>query len=183
MDARWEQATKILKAGKVGVIPTDTIYGLVGSALNESVVDRVYRLKGRDFTKPCIILVSGVEDIDQFNIFSSKIEPANKYWPGPFSIVLPLSGSGLGKWRYLHRGKDSLAFRNPKHPSLSKLLKLTGPLIAPSANPEGEEPAKDINDAKKYFGDKVDFYLDEGELKNNPSKIISLINDKPDQLR
>lgn len=183
MDARWDQATKMLKAGNVGVIPTDTIYGLVASALKENAVERVYRLKGRDFTKPCIILVSEPADIKQFNILPGKIELANKYWPGPFSIVLPLTGLGLEKWEYLHRGKDSLAFRNPKHPSVLELLKHTGPLIAPSANPEGEEPARNINDAQKYFDDSVDFYVDEGELKNIPSKIISLINDKPEQLR
>lgn len=183
MDESWAEAASLLTAGKVGVIPTDTIYGLVASALNQDAVERVYRLKGRDFTKPCIILVSRPLEIKQFNILPVKIKLASNYWPGPFSIVLPFLDSYLGKWEYLHRGKESLAFRNPKHPSLHELLKHTGPLIAPSANPEGGEPAKNINVAKEYFGDSVDFYIDEGELNNNPSKIISLINDKPEQLR
>ncbi len=183
MDTNWKQAADLLKAGKVGVIPTDTIYGLVASALNERAVERVYSLKGRDFTKPCIILFSNLKDLGQFNLDPTKVTTAQDYWPGPFSIILPLPRPGLGKWEYLHRGKASLAFRNPKHSELQKLLERTGPLIAPSANPEGKKPAYNVQSARSYFGETVDFYVDGGELLGRPSRIISLLDDKPKQLR
>lgn len=183
MDIKAEETVKKLKEGQVGVIPTDTIYGLVASALLKHAVERVYALKGRDFTKPCIILLPDTKAIGQFTIKSDKIALATSYWPGPFSIILPLQLEGLTKWQYLHRGKNSLAFRCPDNPYLQKLLKKTGPLIAPSANPEGKQPARDIAAAKTYFGNTVDFYVDGGALDNNPSTIISLINDKPEYLR
>src|SRR5204863_149383 len=69
------------------------------------------------------------------------------------------------KFEYLHRGTNTLALRLPKDESLQNLLKKTGPLIAPSANVEGLPPAKNITDAKKYFGDGVDLYIDGGEIE------------------
>ena len=59
---------KILKEGGIGVLPTDTIYGLVGLALNKKTVDRIYRVRKREKTKPFIILISNVKDLELFNI-------------------------------------------------------------------------------------------------------------------
>ena len=58
-----------------------------------------------------------------------------------------------------------------------EILKQTGPLIAPSTNPQGFPPAKNIEEAKKYFGDKIDFYMDEGELTSDPSTLTKIIGD------
>jgi L-threonylcarbamoyladenylate synthase len=66
----------------------------------------------------------------------------------------------------------------PAKTKLRSLLKKTGPLAAPSANPEGLPPAKTIKEAKKYFRDRVDFYLDAGRLDSRPSAILSLKNGK-----
>jgi len=82
------------------------------------------------------------------------------------------------KFEYLHRGTKALAFRMPKDKDLISLLKATGPLIVPSANLEGKKPARDIKEAQKYFKKEVDFYIDSGTLKSEPSTIISLINGK-----
>ena len=58
------------------------------------------------------------------------------------------------------------------------LLKETGPLVAPSANPEGEIPAKNIEEARKYFGNKVDFYIDEGKIISEPSTLVRIDEDE-----
>jgi L-threonylcarbamoyladenylate synthase len=55
--------------------------------------------------------------------------------------------------------------------------------VAPSANPEGKEPAKTIEEAKRYFTDKVDFYVDAGKLDSQPSTLISIINGAIEVLR
>jgi len=78
----------------------------------------------------------------------------------------------------LHRGTKNLAFRIPKNQNFRKFLSKTGPLVAPSANSEGEEPAKTIEEAKKYFGKAVDFYLDGGKLTAKPSTLIKISNGK-----
>ena len=98
-----------------------------------------------------------------------------KYWPGKVSIIFPVSWtSDVRKLKYLHRGKKSLAFRLPAKKSLINLLEKTGPLVAPSANPEGKKPAAGIKEAKKYFGNQVDFYKSGGRAARNPSKIVSI---------
>jgi len=61
----------------------------------------------------------------------------------------------------------------PKNKELIEILRISGPLVAPSANPEGFKPAENIKEAKKYFGDKV-FYLNRGNLVSKPSKLIDL---------
>lgn len=150
---------KIIKNGGVGILPTDTLYGLVGQASSPAAIKRIYQLKGRKATQPSIILISSLRDLAQFGI---KPDPAmskilKRLWPGPVSIIL-----------------DHQAFRLPDQPALIKLLRQTGPLIAPSANPNGAPPATTIGGAKKYFGNQVDFYLDGGRLRGPASVLITL---------
>lgn len=164
-----EKAIKILKEDGIGVLATDTLYGLVGSALSPKTVERIYRIKGRDTTKPLIVLIGSLDDLKLFKVEADKKLLA-KYWPGKVSIILPCDNEDFA---YLHRGKKSLAFRFPKKESLITLLKETGPLVAPSANPEGSKPAETIKQAKEYFNDSIDFYLDEGKLTSLPSTLIA----------
>ena len=150
---------KSLKQGDIGVMPTDTLYGLVGSANSKEAVDRIYKIKGRNKKKKLIILISSINDLEKFNIKINEKQAKilEKFWPGKVSIIL-----------------NGVAFRLPAKKSLIKILKKTGPLVAPSANPEGSKPAENIREAKKYFGDKIDFYLSGKNLKSLPSSLIIL---------
>lgn len=173
---------EILKQGGVGVLATDTLYGLVGRALNKKTVRRIYQIKGRQPKKPLIILISSLNDL---NLFKIKISPTsrkalNKLWPGRVSIILDCPHK---QFFYLHRGTNTLAFRLPQKASLIKILKKIGPLTAPSVNPEGLGPAKTIKEAKKYFGRQVDFYLDEGKIDSLPSTLLAIKNGKIEILR
>jgi L-threonylcarbamoyladenylate synthase len=76
-----------------------------------------------------------------------------------------------------------LAFRMPKKPSLAKLLKKTGPLISSSANPQGKKPARTITEARRYFGDRVDFYLNAGKMNSLPSTLVEIKNGQLNVLR
>ena len=169
MDSKTKKVIRILKAGGIGVMPTDTIYGLVGSVFSKSAIKKIYEIKKRDKKKKLIVLVSSIEDLKKFNIKLAlpQREELNKFWPHsakamrgkpvPVSIII-----------------NGIAFRLPNKKSLIEILKKTGPLVAPSANPEGLPPAKNIKEAKKYFGEKVDFYLSGGMLKSSPSLLIEL---------
>lgn len=161
-----------LKNGGIGVIATDTIYGIVGQALKHDTVQRIYTVKQRTPTKPFIILISNTKDLEKFDIILHQTihDLLEKYWPGPVSIILDCTNPNL---EYLHRGTNTLAFRMPANPELIELLKITGPLVAPSANPEGLEPATDVDVAFTYFGDSIDFYQ-AGAVKIKPSKIIKI---------
>ncbi len=170
------QIIDLLKKGKIGVMPTDTIYGIVGSALNPKTVEEIYTLRKRDSSKPMIILISSLEDLKKFDIKLTK-EQRNflqKIWPNPVSVILPCP---YEKFVYLHRGKKSLAFRLPKNGILLQILKEVGPMVAPSANMEKEKPAEEVEQAKKYFGEKMAFYLDGAKIQSKPSTIIQLYED------
>ena len=163
----------MLLAGQIGILPTDTLYGVVGSALSKDVVERIFAVRQRDSKKPLIILISSIEDLKYFAVEISKTQEKKlqAIWPGPVSVVLACKDE---KFEYLHRGLQSLAFRLPSDERLLQLLKKTGPLVAPSANLPGQPPAQTIAQAEKYFGDQVDFYVDGGQLESEPSTIIAL---------
>jgi len=165
---------KILQSDGVGILPTDTLYGIVASAYSKKAVERIYKIKGRDENKPFIILISSIKDLEKFNI-DFNISILNKFWPGKFSILLPFKNKlSINKFKYLHRGTNELAFRLPNKKSLIELLKKTGPLVAPSANPQGFEPASNIKKAKSYFEEKMDFYIAGGTLKSTPSALLRI---------
>ena len=168
---------KTLKDGGVVVMPTDTLYGIVGQAENISVVNRIYNLKRRAPEKPCITLIGDIAELEKFSVNLSEEQKniLQKYWPGPVSIILDcLDDSFL----YLHCETKTLAFRIPASVELRNLLLQTGPLVAPSANPEGLPPAQNIAEAQKYFGDSIDLYIDKGEIFAKASKIIRLSNNE-----
>lgn len=171
-----------LKKDAVGVLPTDTIYGLLGSALNRKVVERIYKLRKRSSNKPMIILISSLDDLEKFNITLDEKTKffLRKNWPNPLSVVLPCPNP---QFEYLHKGTNTLAFRMPENLNLLKLLSVSGPLVAPSANFEGEKPAENIDQAKKYFGEDIDFYVDGGILKSFPSTLIKIEDGKIITLR
>ena len=105
----WNNITKLVKNGGVVITPTDTLYGVLGSALNKKTVERIYRIRGRDKDKPCIVLISSFKDLDRFSIVLTKDQKVflETIWPGKISVVLPVPSA---KWKYLHRGKNSIAF-------------------------------------------------------------------------
>lgn len=154
-------------------MPTDTIYGVVGSALSKKAVLRIYKLRRRNPKKPMIILIGAFKDLSRFGIRLDKEikRKLNGFWPGRVSVILPCR---LKKYAYLHRGTRTLAFRLPAKRDLRELLKFTGPLVAPSANIEGKRPARTIGEARKYFGGSVDFYIDAGKLDRAPSSLVKI---------
>jgi len=176
---KYDNFINILNSGGIGILPTDTIYGIVGSALRPEAVERIYFWRKRDSKKPPIILVASADDIRKFGVMpgTATKKILAQVWPGKVSVILPIASgrkSALKKFHYLHRGTRTLAFRVPKPAWLRQLLQRTGPLIAPSANFEGEPPASTIRAAKKYFGKKVDFYADAGRLVSRPSTLIKM---------
>lgn len=164
------------------MVPTDTIYGISASAFSPEAILRIYRLRKRNPKKPFIVLISSIADLIKFNV---RLKPAvyhllTKWWPGKVSVVLPCN---LRNFFYLHRGTGTLAFRVPKNAKLRAFLKKTGPLVSASVNPEGLPPARTISQAKKYFGDNLDFYIDVGVLNSPPSTLVSFVGGKIKILR
>lgn len=157
---------------KIGVVLTDTIYGIVGLALDKEIVERIYKIKGRDLKKPMVVLISSISDLS--NVFGIKpqVSILKEFWPGNVSVILPCE-----KFPHIHRGLNTIAFRVPNKKELIEILKETGPLIATSANKEGEKPASTIEEAKEYFKEEIDFYIDGGVSKKEPSILVNFKNE------
>src|SRR5579863_2917821 len=95
-----------LKAGGIGILPTDTMYGIVGSALSAKTVRQIYRLRKRNLKKPMIILIADIRDIMRFGVMldSNTTHIVRKLWPGKVSVVMSVDKRVRRTLRYLHRG-------------------------------------------------------------------------------
>jgi L-threonylcarbamoyladenylate synthase len=173
-------ADKILIPGAVGVIPTDTVYGVVARAEDQAAVKRLYELKHRE-NKPGTLIAANIEDLEKLGMKHRYLKAVEQFWPGAVSVVIPAADPAL---TYLHQGKMSLAVRIPSDKKLQALLRQTGPLVTSSANDPGEPTATSVQQARDYFGDKVDFYEDGGDLSGRePSTVIRIIDDAIEVLR
>lgn len=165
-----ESIIKILKKGGVGVLPTDTIYGLVAQAQNKKAVAKIKKLKKRSAGKPFIILISSLKDLTKLKIKINKQteEILNQIWPGPVSVAF----------------NKKISCRWPKNKLLVDIIKKTGPLVAPSANPEGLPPASNTQEINNYFSNKIDFSLTTKKKINPlPSTLIRIEKNKVEILR
>lgn len=165
---------ELLKSGGIAVIRTDTLYGLVASADDEAAVERVYTVKGRDAHKSCIVLLDDMRSA--YGRGDELGSDAHRYQSDvPTSFLI--HGSGAPDW--LLRENNDLAYRVPQSLAFRQFLAQTGPLIAPSANPQGLPPARSIAEARAYFGAAVDLYVDGGEVPADtpPSRLLRIHDD------
>jgi L-threonylcarbamoyladenylate synthase len=163
------QLIKTLQAGGLAVLRTDTVYGIVARADLQQSVERIFTVKGRDSEKALIVLMPEITSIPPMKDTWRDIYAAYSQRQ-PTSIIIPATNEP----RWLTRGQASVAYRVPQLPELQQLLRTVGSLVAPSANPQGKPPARTIDEAKDYFGEAIDIYVDGGEVPKNisPSRLI-----------
>jgi L-threonylcarbamoyladenylate synthase len=173
----WKRAEKKLAEGNIVIMPCDTVYGILGRADLPKIVENIYKIKKRNKNKPFIILISSLNDLKNFRIeLNQKQEKfIKRIWPGKISVIFYCDNKKLN---YLHRGKNSLAFRLVETGELKELIDKVGPLVAPSANLEKEKTVSNIEEAQEVFNSKINFYLDGGELVEKPSTLIDLTSKK-----
>lgn len=169
-----------LMAGAVGVLPTDTVYGLVAVADQPEAVTKLYELKKREH-KPGTLIAADIDQLIKLGIKARYLKAVEHFWPNPISVVVPFTEPAQA---YLRQNMPTVAVRIPKDTSLVQLLKRTGPLITTSANQPGQPPAGTVEAAMEYFGDRVDFYVDGGDFSQHlPSTIIRMVDDAVEVLR
>lgn len=167
-------------------MPTDTICGIIASALKRETVERLYLLRRQEPAKPFIILISNLEQLSKFKIKLSVKQQSRlaDWWPGAISVILDCPDQ---TFTYLHRGTKSLAFRLPAPVWLQKLLSQTGPVVAPSANLAGGAPAQTIKQAQAIFGKQIDLYYEPTDfsptLAPKPSSLVKLELDGTYEIR
>jgi len=177
-DSFDDEVARLLMRGGVGLLPTDTIYGLSCRALDAAAVGKIHKLKDRSAHKPFIILISDIKMLDLLSISSEQAKITEQYWPGPLSVILSSQAPD-----FLTLGTASLAVRMPDSPNLIELISRTGPITSTSANLEGEQPVQSVPAAQRLFGDKLDFYVNAGNLDNPPSTLAEIKDGKLEVVR
>lgn len=178
------RAIHILKTGGVIAFPTETFYGLAADATNEDAVEKIFHLKGRDFSNPVALIIGNdrqlqglVEEIPD----SSRIL-MQTFWPGPLTLVFKASPQIIPKLT-AHTGK--IGIRISSHPVAACLAnQLDGPITAPSANFSGTPEILSPQEVVRCLGDRVDLVIDGGLSPGGKgSTILDVTLDPPVTLR
>jgi len=189
--AEIRKAAKALKEGHLVAFPTETVYGLGADANNEKAVSRVYSVKGRPTGHPLIVHISSTKQLDKWvrEIPEYAIQLAEKFWPGPMTLIL--KRSVLAK-DYVTGGQDNVGIRIPGQALalalLSEFESLGGQgVAAPSANRFGAVSATTkiaVEYALGKYLHSSDQILDGGSCNIGlESTIIDCTNANPSVLR
>ena len=166
-----DSVISVLKNEQLIIAKTDTIYGILAVANSKKAVETLYEVKKRPLNKPVIILVADIDEIPNLTP-SIKYEYQEVSKNRPTTIVTKVSPNFLP---HLPRNSETLAFRVVPESPLAELIRIVGLLVAPSANPSGEEPAKNVTEAINYFHELVPIYVDSGEVTDaQPSQIVRI---------
>ena len=160
----------LLRGGAIGILPTDTVYGLV-SIIAPEPIKRLYAAKPRQ-SHAGTVIASSVDDLIALGLDESALRHVSHLWPAPLSVVIAAQHVA----KFLREERGSLALRIPEDKTLRSLLQKTGPLMTTSANKHGEKTTATISAAQHIFSDSVDFYVDGGDLSNRPPSTIITVD-------
>ncbi|MGN0099738.1 L-threonylcarbamoyladenylate synthase [Dietzia sp. CH92] len=172
-------AAGALRAGRLVVTPTDTLYGIAADAFDPDAVALLLSAKRRGPDMPVPVLVGSWETID--GLVVSTPAPARDliraFWPGGLSLIVHQAPSL--NWNLGHTS-GTVMLRMPLHPVAIELLREVGPLAVSSANVSGQPPATTVAQAREQLGDSVAVYLDGGPCAiGAPSTIVDLTGAAP----
>ncbi|AZQ62645.1 threonylcarbamoyl-AMP synthase [Flammeovirga pectinis] len=156
------EAKKVLDNGDLIGLPTETVYGLAGNALDPEAVANIFKVKARPSFDPLIIHSSSLERLSPYikDLPDAAKKLADAFWPGSITMVLPRSEKIHD---LITSGLDTVAVRVPKHDlTLSLLEQLDYPVAAPSANPFGYISPTSAQHVQDGLGNKIPFILDGG---------------------
>lgn len=175
----------LIKRGKIIVYPTDTVYGLICDAKNENAVQKIFKIKKRNYKKPIPVFVRDMKMAKKIAFIGNQEEEFLKSaWPGKTTVILKPKRKfikGIGK------PKKEIGLRIPKYKPLNYLLgKINCPLAQTSANISGEVNPDSVKEILRQFKDKnyqPDLIINGGILSRKPSMIINLTKTLPKILR
>lgn len=155
-------AARYIQEGKLVAFPTETVYGLGANALNPIAVSRIFELKDRPSFDPLIIHIAGIHQLEQLVVNNDNrvYKIAEKFWPGPLTIVLPKSQRVPD---IVTAGLPTVGIRIPGNQTALDLIRISGcPIAAPSANKFGRISPTTAAHVRKQLPD-VDYILDGGK--------------------
>lgn len=183
MKISLEQAATLIREGKLAAFPTETVYGLGANALDAAAVAKIFEMKGRPSTSPLIVHVSSIamarEIVSDWPREAEEL--AQRYWPGPLTLVLPKSPAIPD---IVTAGLPTVGIRVPAHPLALQLIETAGvPIAAPSANRFMGLSPTTAEHVLEAFGDQVPV-LDGGTCPVGiESTVVSIADGKVTLLR
>lgn len=173
-------AIDALRQQKLVAIPTETVYGLAGNALNHSAVEKIFAMKQRPLNHPLILHVAKQWDLSQWVSFIPNYaqQLMKAFWPGPLSLVMSMQEGAINP--LITGGQNTIAIRCPAHPMTTALLNAVNfPLVAPSANPFGKISPTTAQHVLSSFPDEELLILDGGRCQVGiESTIVSATHPK-----
>ena len=177
-------AADIIKNGGLVAVPTETVYGLGANGLDEAAVMKIFEAKGRPQDNPLILHIAGAEEIERYchHIPRAAYDLAEKFWPGPLTIVLPARRSVP---RRTTGGLDTVAVRCPDSAVTREIIRLSGvPLAAPSANISGKPSTTTAEHVRHDHDGRIELIVDGGPCRVGvESTIVDLTEERPRLLR
>jgi L-threonylcarbamoyladenylate synthase len=155
-------AKRLLQAGELVAIPTETVYGLAANAFDAEAALKIFEVKRRPSFDPLIVHTSSLDKVDDFvaHIPDEARKLAEAFWPGPLTLLLPKKNNIPD---VVTSGLPNVAVRIPRHPLALQLLReLEFPLAAPSANPFGYISPTTALHVEEQLGDRIPYILDGG---------------------
>lgn len=176
-----KKAAAYIKEGKLVAFPTETVYGIGANALNPAAVARIYEVKERPSFDPLIIHIAEIDDLQKLtvNIYEQVYRLAEKFWPGPLTMVLPKSEIVPD---IVTAGLPTVGIRMPGNEVALNLIRASKcPIAAPSANKFGRISPTNASHVKKNLPN-IDYILDGGSTTVGIESTIIQLSEKGFQI-
>ena len=172
------EAAVLLQKGEIVGIPTETVYGLAGSAYDEQAIAKIFKAKGRPQDNPLIVHIS---DLDMLPELTESVPEtakllADAFWPGPLTMIIEKSEKVPFA---VTAGLDTVAIRMPSHPAAAEIIRVSGlPLAAPSANTSGRPSPTKAEHVYHDMNGKIPLIIDGGDCEFGVESSVFLIGDQ-----
>jgi L-threonylcarbamoyladenylate synthase len=169
--AELDEVAQLLIQGELAAVPSETVYGLAGHALNPTAVAQIFAVKGRPLIDPLIVHVFDLEQAETLAYFDERAKKcAQCFWPGPLTLILPRKNIVPD---LITAGLPTVAIRCPAHPVFREILKRSAiPLAAPSANPFGYISPSKAEHVQQMLGSRLKAIVDGGNCEHGVESTI-----------
>lgn len=178
-----DKLCNVLSNNELAIVPTDTVYGILASAINEDAIRKVYQVKKRDFSKPCIILVSSISMLKEYVLSINDLEEKliKRFWPGKLTIIFKKNKNVSD---LLTANKDTVGIRYPLNKDLIECMNKFGfPLVSSSANLSNEGVITDISLISSEMLENISYVYDGGHMSDSSSTIVQVVDNRIKILR
>lgn len=173
-----EKIVKVLESGELVISPTDTVYGIMGDALNKESIRSVYEVKHRDYKKPLILLMNSIDMIKDYtlDISDKEMDLMKKFYPGCMTLLLKRNSKVDGM---ICNNGEYVGVRIPDNKDLLSIIdKLGRPVFSTSCNISGNDVVRSIDEIDEEITSKIKYIYDGGYIDSVSSTVVRIDDGK-----